>query len=161
MPANVSQLHIVHNYEVIEVAYQSGDLVNTGIQQQIIGAPVNVAVTLNPPLDAEQKAVIPLSFGKRLHRVRHHAVEPAQTIAAGHQNFASPTQVADPGGVEKGIQLWRKTVECGRRQGAAMQPQSRQRSQRGAQSSRSGLERRPGYFRGIRSRKHNKIIALQ
>jgi hypothetical protein len=46
-----------------------------------------------------------LSFRKRLHRVRNHAVKPAQTIAAGYQNFASPTQVADPGRVEKGINL--------------------------------------------------------
>jgi len=158
LPANVSQLHVVHYYEVIEVPYQRRDLVDTGIQQQIAGAPVNVAITLNPSLDAQQKAVISLSFRKRLHCVRHHAVEPAQAIAAVHQNFASPTQVADPGGVEKGIKLCRKTVECGRRQRTAMQLQSGQRTQRRAQSSWSGLQ---GQFRGIRSRKHNKIIALQ
>jgi hypothetical protein len=158
LPANVSQLHVVHYYEVVEVAYQRGDLVDTGIQQQIARAAINVAITLNPSLDAQQKAVIPLFFRKRLHCVRHHAVEPAQTIAAVHQDFASPTQVADPGRVEKGIKLFRKTAEGARRQRAAMQLQSRQRTQGGAQSSRSGLE---GQFRGIRSRKHNKIIALQ
>lgn len=105
MPANVSQLYVVHYYEVIEVAHQRRDLVDAGIEQQIIGVPVNVAITLNSPLNAEQKAVIPLFFRKRLHRVRNHAVEPAQTIAAGYQNFASPTQVADPGRVEKEIKL--------------------------------------------------------
>jgi hypothetical protein len=158
LPANVRQLHVVHYYEVIEVAYKRRDLVDTGIKQQIAGAAVNVAIALNPSLDAQQKAVIPLFFRKRLHCVRHHAVEPAQAIAAIHQNFASPTQVADPGRVEKGIELSRKTVECARRQRAAMQPQSRQRTQGRAQSGRSCLQ---GYFRGIRSRKHNKIIALQ
>jgi hypothetical protein len=163
LPANVRELHVVHYYEVIEVAYKRRDLVDTGIQQQIAGAPVNVAITLNPSLDAQQKTVIPLSFRKRLHCVRHHAVEPAQAIAAVHQNFASPTQVADPGRVEKGIKFCGKTVECDGRQRAAMQPQSRQRTQCRAESSRTCLPRwfRGGYFRGIRSRKHNKIIALQ
>jgi hypothetical protein len=158
LPANVSQLHVVHYYEVIEVAYQRGDLVDTGFQQQIASAAVNVAITLNPSPDAQQKAVIPLSFRKRLHCVRHHAVEPAQAIAAVHQNFTLPTQVADPGRVKKGIKLCRKTVECARRQRAAMQLQGGQRTQGRAQSSWSGLQ---GQFRGIRSRKHNKIIALQ
>jgi hypothetical protein len=60
-----------------------------------------------------------------LHRVRNHAVEPAQAIAADDQNFASPTQVADPGSVEKGIKLCWKTFECGWRQHPAMLPQIR------------------------------------
>ena len=67
--ANVCQLNIVHYDEVIEMTHQGRDLVKACIQQQIAGAPVYVAVTLDAPLYAQQKAVISLSFGERLHRV--------------------------------------------------------------------------------------------
>lgn len=162
MPANVGQFHIVHYYEVIEVAYKRRGLVDTGVQQQIAGPAVNVAIPLNSSLDAQKKAVISLPFGKRLHCVRHHAVEPAQAIAAIDQYFASPTQVADPGRVEKGIKLCGKAVKCPCSQRAAMQPQVGQRTEGRAQSGRPCFQSRlrGGHFRGIRSRKHNKIIAL-
>ena len=129
LPANVCQLHIVHYYEVIEMAHQGGDLVNTRIEQQIGGAAVDVAVALNASLDAEQKAVIPLSFGERLHRVRYHAIEPAQAVAAGNQNLPPPAQVADPGGVQKGIELPRETIKNARSERTAMQARQRLRSQ--------------------------------
>ena len=69
MPANICQLNIVHYDEVIEMTHQGRDLVKACIQQQIAGAPVNIAVSLDTPLYAQQKAVIPLSFGERLHRI--------------------------------------------------------------------------------------------
>ncbi len=135
MLANVCQLHIVHYDEVIEMAHQGRDLVETRIEQQIAGAPVYVAVALNAPLDAEQKAVISLSFGERLHCVRYHAVEPAQAVAAGNQNLAPPAQVADPGGVQKGIKLPRQTVKHAGRERAAMQAKSRSAAGRVRRSS--------------------------
>ena len=62
IPANVCQLYIVHYYEVVEMAYQRRNLVITCIQQQIAGAPVYVAITLDTPLHAQQETVISLSF---------------------------------------------------------------------------------------------------
>ena len=67
--ANICQLHVVHYDEVIEMTHDGRDLVKACIQQQIAGAPVNVAITLDTPLYAQQKAVISLSFGERLHRI--------------------------------------------------------------------------------------------
>ena len=72
--ANVCQLNIVHYDEVIEMAHQGRNLVTSRIQQQIAGAPVYVAVTLNAPLHAQQEAVVSLSFRERLHSVRDHAI---------------------------------------------------------------------------------------
>ncbi len=61
--ANVCQLHIVHYNKVVKMAHQARDLVNTRIEQQVAGTAVDVAVALNPSLNAEQKAVISLSSG--------------------------------------------------------------------------------------------------
>ncbi len=126
MLANVCQFHIVHYDKVVKMVQQGRDLVATGIEQQIAGAPVYIAIALNAPLDAEQKAVVSLSFGERLHGVRDHAVEPTQAIGAGNQDLAPPAQIADAGGVQKGINFPGQIVKHTGREGATMQTWLRQ-----------------------------------
>jgi hypothetical protein len=123
--ANVCQFYIVHYDKVVKMAQQDRDLVASGIEQQIAGAPVYVAIALYAPLDAEQKAVVSLSFGERLHGVRDHAVEPAQAVAASNLNLAAPAQIADAGGVQKGIDFPRQIVKHAGREGATMQAELR------------------------------------
>jgi hypothetical protein len=116
------ELHIIHNDEVIEMGKQARGLEAVGVQQDVAGPSIDVAVALDAPLSVEDEIVIAVIFGKGLDSVRDHAVEPANTVFAGGADAGSIAEIEacsiGQGGGKFGLgrrkALWRERTRVGR-----------------------------------------------
>ena len=143
---------------------QRRDLIAAGVEKQILGAPVNITIALNPSLRIQQEAVISLVLNQRLHSIRHHAIEPPHSVIAGDPDLcrASPDRRRLPPVSRAAISRAGSSTRE-RRSGAGKNAQLA-RAERETQRCRENLVLAGAGTIGsaiVGGRRHNKIIALR
>jgi hypothetical protein len=100
--ADVGELDVVHDDEVVEVGEERGDLVAGGFEQDGIFEQEGGEVALDAALGVEDEVVAALAGGE-LDGVGDHAVEPADAVGAGDADPAGRVERGDGGpGEERG-----------------------------------------------------------
>src|SRR5271163_5304354 len=95
------ELYIIHNDEVIEMGKQARGLGAVGVQQDVAGPSIDVAISLDAPLSIEDEIVVAVTLGEGLDGVRDHAVEPAKAVFAGDADAGAIAQI-EAGSAGKG-----------------------------------------------------------
>src|SRR5450756_369776 len=100
--ADVGDLHIVGDDEVIEQLQYFASLCVLRIHQQRVAALKGVEVRLNTALRVQHKGIDAVAGGKIANVVGDHTVQPADAVAAGHRDFGAPIQVIEAATREQG-----------------------------------------------------------
>src|ERR1019366_5374626 len=111
--ADVGDLHIVGNDEVIKQLQYFVSLCALRIHQQRVAALKGVEVRLNTALRVQHKGIDAVAGGKIANVVRNHAVQPADAVAAGHRDLGAPTQVIETATREQALELGARIAEVG------------------------------------------------
>src|SRR5260370_34464343 len=112
--ADVGDLHIVGDDEVIKQLQYFVSLPAFRIHQQRVAALEGVEVRLNAALRVQHKSIDAVAGGKIANVVGDHAVQPADAVAAGHRDLGAPTQVIEAASREQGLELGARIAEVGR-----------------------------------------------
>src|ERR1035437_11066823 len=113
LSADVADLHIVGNDEVIKQLQYFVSLCGLRIHQQRVAALKGVEVRLNAALRVQHIGIDAVAGGKIAHVVRDHAVQPANAVAAGHGDFGAPIQVIETAPREQALELGARIAEVG------------------------------------------------
>ena len=119
--SQVGEFDIIHDDEPIEQRHERLNLRGRGLQQQAVGLGPNRGIALDASLRAEQEGVSTLARRKRLHRIGHHAVQPAHAVITGDGNPTSARRLrpkqrdTSPSKQGRCWRLHRCSGLCGRR----------------------------------------------
>src|SRR5208282_4976900 len=93
---DVRDLNIVGNDIAIEELQYFVALAEFRIHQQRVASLENIKIGLDLPLRIEHESVNAATGSKIAHVIRHHAIHPANAIAACNRNLRPPAQVIEP-----------------------------------------------------------------
>src|ERR1700739_2452532 len=85
---------------------ESRELRAVGLQEQMIGESMDIGVAQDAALCVKQKAIVCLPFFKPNDGVAHHAVQPADTVAAGNPDEGPIAEVVDSGVAGERVKLY-------------------------------------------------------
>ena len=103
--ADVGELDVVHDDEVVEVGHERVQLPAAGFEEDGVRLKKCGEVALDAALGVEHEVVAAVAGREFLDGVGDHAVEPADAVLAGDSDPAGLVERRDAGCVEQGGEL--------------------------------------------------------
>src|SRR5580698_4203050 len=138
---------------MVEMGNETRSLKTVGFEQKMIGGTEDVSIALNAALGVQNKGIVAIALGQRLHRIGDHAVQPSQAVFSGETDAGKVTEIVDSSSMHERSQLRFLIGKDARRNAPEVHLKVRGRRKRS--------QRRKSCLSDLRRFAHKKIIALQ